>query len=84
MAAIDATASCIEVLGGRIELAASFGDHTLTMPSTESASRPHRFVLAQFTTLVGPAGQTHSQRSVLAARTKANGSSPPRTQMIMV
>jgi transcriptional regulator with XRE-family HTH domain len=36
-ATIDAIARCIEALGGRLDLVASFGDHTLTVATTEAA-----------------------------------------------
>ena len=36
-ATIDAIARYIEALGGRLDLVASFGDHTLTMATTEAA-----------------------------------------------
>jgi DNA-binding XRE family transcriptional regulator len=36
-ATIDAIARYIEALGGRLDLVASFGDHTLTVATTEAA-----------------------------------------------
>ena len=37
LATIDAVARYVEALGGRLELIASFGDHTLTVTTTEAA-----------------------------------------------
>lgn len=37
LATIDAVARYIEALGGRLDLIASFGDHTLTVTTTEAA-----------------------------------------------
>jgi DNA-binding XRE family transcriptional regulator len=37
VATIEAVARCIEALGGRLDLVASFGDHTLTVATTEAA-----------------------------------------------
>jgi hypothetical protein len=37
LATIDAVARYIEALGGRLDLVASFGDHTLTVTTTEAA-----------------------------------------------
>jgi DNA-binding XRE family transcriptional regulator len=37
VATIDAVARYIEALGGRLDLIASFGDHTLTVATTEAA-----------------------------------------------
>jgi ribosome-binding protein aMBF1 (putative translation factor) len=37
LATIDAVARYVEALGGRLELIASFGDHTLTVATTEAA-----------------------------------------------
>ena len=37
VATIDAIARYIEALGGRLELVASFGDHALTVATTEAA-----------------------------------------------
>lgn len=37
LATIDAVARYIEALGGRLDLIASFGDHTLTITTTEAA-----------------------------------------------
>ena len=37
VAAIDAIARYIEALGGRLDLVASFADHTLTVATTEAA-----------------------------------------------
>jgi DNA-binding XRE family transcriptional regulator len=37
VATIDAIARYIEALGGRLDLVASFGDHTLTVATTEAA-----------------------------------------------
>ena len=37
VATIDAIARYIEALGGRLDLVASFGDHTLTVTTTEAA-----------------------------------------------
>jgi len=37
IATIDAVARYIEALGGRLDLIASFGDHTLTVSTTEAA-----------------------------------------------
>jgi ribosome-binding protein aMBF1 (putative translation factor) len=37
IATIDAVARYIEALGGRLDLIASFGDHTLTVTTTEAA-----------------------------------------------
>ncbi len=37
LATIDAVARYIEALGGRLDLVASFGDHTLTVATTEAA-----------------------------------------------
>ena len=37
VATIDAIARYIEALGGRLDLVASFGDHTLTVSSTAAA-----------------------------------------------
>jgi DNA-binding XRE family transcriptional regulator len=37
VATIDAVARYVEALGGRLDLIASFGDHTLTIATTEAA-----------------------------------------------
>lgn len=37
LATIEAVARYIEALGGRLDLIASFGDHTLTVATTEAA-----------------------------------------------
>ena len=37
LATINAVARYVEALGGRLELIASFGDHTLTVTTTEAA-----------------------------------------------
>jgi DNA-binding XRE family transcriptional regulator len=37
VATIDAIARYIEALGGRLDLVASFGDHTVTVATTEAA-----------------------------------------------
>jgi DNA-binding XRE family transcriptional regulator len=37
VATIDAVARYIEALGGRLDLVATFGDHTLTVATTEAA-----------------------------------------------
>jgi len=37
LATIDAVARYVEALGGRLDLIASFGDHTLTVTTTEAA-----------------------------------------------
>jgi DNA-binding XRE family transcriptional regulator len=37
LATIDAVARYVEALGGRLDLVASFGDHTLTVATTEAA-----------------------------------------------
>jgi len=37
VATIDAVARYVEALGGRLDLVASFGDHTLTVTTTEAA-----------------------------------------------
>ncbi len=37
LATIDAVARYVEALGGRLDLIASFGDHTLTVSTTEAA-----------------------------------------------
>jgi transcriptional regulator with XRE-family HTH domain len=37
VATLDAIARYIEALGGRLGLVASFGDHTLTVATTEAA-----------------------------------------------
>ena len=37
LATIDAVARYVEALGGRLDLVASFGDHTLTIATTEAA-----------------------------------------------
>src|ERR1039457_3959707 len=37
LATIDAVARFIDALGGRLDLIASFGDHTLTITTTEAA-----------------------------------------------
>lgn len=37
LATIDAVARYIEALGGHLDLVASFGDHTLTVATTEAA-----------------------------------------------
>jgi DNA-binding XRE family transcriptional regulator len=37
LATIDAAARYVEALGGRLELIASFGDHTVTVTTTEAA-----------------------------------------------
>ncbi len=37
VATIDAIARYIGALGGRLDLVASFGDHTLTVATTEAA-----------------------------------------------
>jgi len=37
LATIDAVARYVEALGGRLDLVASFGDHTLTVTTTDAA-----------------------------------------------
>jgi DNA-binding XRE family transcriptional regulator len=37
LATIDAVARYVQALGGRLDLVASFGDHTLTVTTTEAA-----------------------------------------------
>jgi ribosome-binding protein aMBF1 (putative translation factor) len=37
VATIDAVARYVEALGGRLDLVASFGDHTLTVATTDAA-----------------------------------------------
>jgi len=37
LATIEAVARYVEALGGRLDLVASFGDHTLTVTTTEAA-----------------------------------------------
>jgi hypothetical protein len=37
LATIDAVARYVQALGGRLDLIASFGDHTLTVTTTEAA-----------------------------------------------
>jgi DNA-binding XRE family transcriptional regulator len=37
LATIDAVARYVEALGGKLDLIASFGDHTLTVTTTEAA-----------------------------------------------
>jgi DNA-binding XRE family transcriptional regulator len=37
LATIDAVVRYVEALGGRLDLVASFGDHTLTITTTEAA-----------------------------------------------
>jgi len=37
LATIDAVARSVDALGGRLDLVASFGDHTLTIATTEAA-----------------------------------------------
>ena len=37
LATIDAVARYVEALGGRLDLVASFGDHTVTVSTTEAA-----------------------------------------------
>src|SRR5260370_42116810 len=37
LATIEAVARYVEALGGRLDLVASFGDHTLTVTTTENA-----------------------------------------------
>jgi ribosome-binding protein aMBF1 (putative translation factor) len=37
LATIEAVARYVEALGGRLDLVASFGDHTLTVATTEAA-----------------------------------------------
>ncbi len=34
---MDAVASYVEALGGRLDLVASFGDHTVTVATTDAA-----------------------------------------------
>ena len=40
LATIDAVARYVEALGGRLDLIASFGDHTLTVTTTEGSVTP--------------------------------------------
>jgi hypothetical protein len=37
LATVEAVAGYVEGLGGRLDLIASFGDHTLTLATTEAA-----------------------------------------------
>ncbi len=45
LATIDAVARYVEALGGRLDLVASFGDHTLTVTTTEAA-HPRQYSLS--------------------------------------
>lgn len=40
LATIEAVARYVDALGGRLDLIASFGDHTLTVTTTEPAQPP--------------------------------------------
>jgi transcriptional regulator with XRE-family HTH domain len=83
VATIDAIASHIEALGGRLDLAASFGDHTLTVATHKQHDGVTAHPKATHTRLE-PLVRRSARDLCLPQRHRRTVQVPPRTQMIMV